>query len=270
MSRLGRTFVLFAVSAAAMASLALGVPAIAQGALPYTDAHAHGYIGFCDKNKHQITSGTLTDQPFVWTAVSSTSAPSAYEHGKAVLLAFQPRKEVDPGEWSGRQMTAASSFTNAKHPMSQATNADDPLLFFTQAFPPKWDGLVELRLYFGAPNTPVHQIPYPATSIRVAGDRWSVVSGGAVDCNSGKATSDEVKALPSSALVSPAPLKVAGSKGSSGPSPSASSSGTQNLAARASDAGGVGSGVVVIGLIVIAVLGGGGGGLYVLRRRRAA
>jgi hypothetical protein len=252
-----------------MIVLSVAGPVIASSKLPYIDSNASGYIGFCDKNKHQVTSGSIYDQPFVWTAVSSTPAPSGYEHGKAVLIAYQPRREVNPGEWSGRQLTAASSFTNRAHPMAQATYADDPLLFFVQAFPPRWDGLIQLRMYYGAPNMGVHRMPYPATSIRITGDRWSVVSGGTVPCNAGKAVSDETRTLPSKLLASPAPLKVSGvARGSVSASPKPSSTGgVQNVASGRPN--GVGASVVTAGLIGVAVLGGGGGGFYLWRRRRA-
>ena len=242
----------------------------AQGAfgasetLPFKDPNARGFIGFCDKNRRPITSGSLYDQPFVWTAVSSSPAPKGYEKGSAVLIAFQPREGVEPGLWSARQLHAPSTFTNPKHPMSQAVNIDDPLLFFVQAFPPKWDGLVQLRIYFAARNVGQYVQTYPATTIRVAGNRWAVVRGGTIPCNVGKATSIATEALPASRLASPPPLRVAGNPLAS------SSTNAEGVAQGNSGAGGGGLDVTTAGLIGVGLLGSGLGGLFLLRRRSGA
>lgn len=254
---------------AALMALSVGRPAISAESPPFKDADANGYVGFCDKNKRQVSSGSIYDQPFIWTAVSSAPAPEGYKKGKAVLIAFQPREGVEPGLWSGRQLTASSTFTNPAHPMSQATNADDPLLFFTQGFPPKWDGLVQLRMYFSARDMGLHKIPYPATIIRVTGDRWSVVSGGKVDCKAGTATSIESETLPKALLASPAPLTVAGAKVA--PDTQATSkAGIESLASGGSRGGLSGGDVVRVGFLGVALLGGGVGGFYRWRRRRSA
>jgi hypothetical protein len=248
---------------AAVMAVSIGLPAVAAS-LPYTDPDAKGFVAFCDKNRHPVSSGSLYDQPFVWTAVSSTPAPKGYQDGKAILVAFQPREGVPPGQWSGRQLTASSTFTNPAHPMSQATYADDPLLFFTQAFPPKWEGLVQLRMYFSASESAVFRAPYPATTIRVTGDRWSVVSGGTVACNVGTATSIASKTLPKSALASPAPLTVAGSTAQP-----TSGSRVQSVAKRGSIGGLSGADAVRVGLIAVALIGGIAGGFRFWRRRRS-
>lgn len=168
----------------------------ASSSPPFTDQSAQGFIGFCDRNGQSIASGSVTDSPFVWTAVSSVPAPDGYAKGKALLAAYQPRQGIPPGEWSGFQMTASSSFTNALHPMAQATNGDPPLASFTGAYPPQWDGLVELRLYYSADNQPVHSTPYPATVIKISGDKWELVSGGKVSCAVGRAVSAETQIDP--------------------------------------------------------------------------
>lgn len=179
--------------------------------LPFVDRSARGSLGFCNQAGRPVTSGSLSDRPFTWTAVSSVPAPDGYATGKAMLLAYQPRQGVDPGEWSGSELTASSRYTNPAHPMAQATYADNPLLFFTQAYPPKWQGLVELRMYFSAVDKSVFSQNYPAAVIRVDGDRWSVVSpGSSVPCNVGRATSVEQDYLPASRLTSPAPSPTPG------------------------------------------------------------
>lgn len=190
-----------------MAPSLLAAPASAA-TVPFSDPNTNGYIGLCDRSGHPVTSGSLDDLPFVWTAVSSTPAPAGYEHGKATLYAYQPRQHVAPAQWEGRMLTASSSFTNPAHPMAQATNGDSPLLWFVQAYPPQWNGLVQLRMFYSAANSPVDQSPYPATVLQVSGNRWFEISGGSVPCNVGKAVSAETVDLPSSELVSPQTIKV--------------------------------------------------------------
>jgi hypothetical protein len=244
--------------------LSAGGSAAAADSVPFRDSNAKGSLGLCDKNKQPITSGSVYDQPFVWTAVSSAAAPKGYTRGKSILTAFQPRQGVEPGLWSGQQLTASSSFTNPRHPMAQSTNADEPLISFVQAFPPKWEGLIQLRMYFSASDSTVHREPYPATVIRITGDRWSVVSGSRGDCKAGKATSLESQTLPKSALASQPPVVVAGS-----PRPTVSSSTQANerkLAASTSD--GAGAGPVAVVLVALAAAGG-VVGLLVLRRSRS-
>jgi hypothetical protein len=199
--------------AVAVGSTLLLVPSLAAArasasGVPFSDPNANGYIGLCDRNGHSVTSGSIDDIPFVWTAVSSTPAPAGYEHGKATLYAYQPRQHVVPSQWEGRMLTASSSFTNPAHPMAQATNGDSPLLWFVQAYPPQWNGLVQLRMFYSAANTPVDLSPYPATVLQVSGNRWSEISGGSVPCNVGRAVSAETVELPSSELASPQTIKV--------------------------------------------------------------
>jgi hypothetical protein len=258
------------LSGAALASLiafTLALPAAAVS-VPFKDINTNGSIGLCDENRKPVTSGSIKDQPFIWTAVSSAAAPKGFEKGKAVLYAFQPRRQVDPGEWSGKQLTASSTFTNPKHPMSQATNADGPLLFTVQAYPPRWDGLIQLRMYFAGYNVGIYRDTYPATTIRVTGERWEVVSGGAAACTAGRATSVESQALPASVLASPKPLQVAGSKSTS--SSSASGRPLASAATGATNDGISGADVVRFGLLGVVLIGGATGGLSVWRRRRRA
>src|SRR3954463_5459584 len=86
----------------------------AGASVPFTDPNAVGALGFCDRSGHEVTAGKIGDAPLAWTAVSSAAAPAGYAapKGRAGLFAYQPIKDVDPGDWSGKQFTAASQFTN--------------------------------------------------------------------------------------------------------------------------------------------------------------
>jgi hypothetical protein len=197
-SRLAATLVV----AASALSMAGASAAHAAGAVPWTDTSVTGFIGLCDSHGQPVTGGSLDSAPFVTRAVSSVAAPSPYgEAGRtATLYAFQPRQDLAPGEWSGDMLTASTRYTNPAHPMAEATGGDLSLGDFVGEFPPAWDGLVQLRLYLGAPGQPAQTLSYASTTIKVTGSTWSVVSGGTVSCTSGQATSIESILLPKKAL----------------------------------------------------------------------
>ena len=186
-------------AAAVLVALITGGPATAAPA-PLADPSSDGYLGFCDDEGRQIRSGDLGAAPFAPVAVSSVAAPSGYEKGFAVLTVYQPRPGVDPIDWSGKQLTAASAYSNPAHPMAAGTGADPALVDFTSVFPPKVDGLVQLRLSFSAPDRPQHSTPYPSVFVRVADRTWTQVGGGDVPCDAGKVVSAETVRLPASAL----------------------------------------------------------------------
>jgi hypothetical protein len=191
---------------AAATAAAVAVPAsAARSSLPFTDPRALGYIAFCDSAGHAVTSGNVQDLPFVATAISSVPAPSLYSghQAKATLYAYQPRKDVSPGAWSGAPISGSSIFSNPRHPMAAVTTGDKTLEQQLFAFPAHWDGLVQLRLYLSAPNRQPYVVRYPATTIRVTGQLWSVVQGGTLPCAVGKAISTETLLLPSSSFPKP-------------------------------------------------------------------
>lgn len=266
--------------AALAAGLVIAVPAgVASAAskLPYTDPYAHGYVGFCDKNGNNVTQGSVYDKPFVWRAVSSVAAPAAFAGvgRKATLWASQPRKGIDAGHWSGQALTASTDYTNASVPMVQATNRDYALSDFINAFPPQWNRLLEVRIYFSAPEEGGDQSTYAAADIVVSGTTWRVVSGGKVDCNAGSAVSPE-GALPSSnpAGLQPAePLSAVAAEavgapipnGASAPSDSSAAPPTVASASASSSGGGSGRTVLIV-VIVVVVVGAAGIGFWLRRR----
>lgn len=174
----------------------------ADGAVPYTDPAADGFIGLCDTSDHAIDHGSISAQPFVRSAVASVAAPAPYdgEGRTATLFAYQPREGSAPGEWSGQLLTASTRYRDAQHPTAVATTLDDSLATFLGAFPPLWDGLIQLRLFLGAPGQPVRTLQYAATDIRIAGDTWTVVRGGNTACDQTAGTSIE-ELLPTGAAT---------------------------------------------------------------------
>jgi hypothetical protein len=160
--------------------------------MPYKDANANGSIGLCSKAGKAINQGKVGDAPFVWLSVASSGARAPYDaYGRtATLYAFAPKQGYPPEDWLGEQISASSYYSNPAHPMVQAAAEDGALLQqFIQDFPPKWNGLIELRIFLGVPGQPIFNRSYPATDIRVRGDTWTVVRGGAVPCDSGTASS---------------------------------------------------------------------------------
>jgi hypothetical protein len=191
-------------------------------------------------------------------------------------------------------LTASSTYTNGDHPMAQGTSVDPALVDFVSVFPAKWQGLMQLRMYFFAPNRPGYSKTYPAAVIRVTGDRWSVVDGGSVACDVGKAVSDESVDLPASRVnpLNPrsTPGKSVSASVSAGAKPSSPSSSTsaghvgrpadssaptasdgglvsnaaQSKAVKTSAAGPIWAGAGVLSLLAVAVA----VALGVRRRRR--
>lgn len=297
----GRTRAAVTLAALAVAALSATAPfadasvtgsnsaTSATSQVPFKDPNIDGWLTFCNRSGRPITSGSLYTAPFAWKTISSAPAAAAgyrTSRGRAALYAYQPIQYVDPGNWSGSLLTGASSFTNLNHPVAQATNADQPLLGFTQAYPAHWDGLVEMRMLFTAINKPELQAPYPAAILRVTGTRWTLLKGGGGSCSQGRGVSMETKTLPKKELAKPRTVVPAGrsaghsgSAKSSGSATAGHSSGSQSSAGSSASgaklaaansstgiSGGALAGIVVgaLALVWVAI------GLIARRRRRAA
>jgi hypothetical protein len=211
-----------------VAATALASPAWADQP-PYSDPAVEGTLTLCDQDLQRVTSGAVTDRPTVWRAVGSVPAPSPYdgEGRKASLWIFQPRKGIPAGEWTGVALTAASRYQDPSHPMAQSSLIDLAMAVRLDAYPPQWDGWMQLRLLYSAPNTSV-AATYAAADLRIQGDRWTLVGGGTDDCGSADdAVSPEVL-LPyySKSAKAVAKQQAGQATSSAGASPSASSSRT--------------------------------------------
>ena len=281
----------------ALAAATLAVPASASAStqVPWTDPNTTGYLGFCNAANQQIYSGSIDSYPFVAKAVASTAAPKGYSPtvGRATLYAFQPLQNVDPGDWSGKQMTGATVYSNNAEPMAVGLPADAALVNFSAAFPLHWAGFAQLRMFFTAPNAQPYSATYPAVAVQVSGTTWTQVGGGPVNCAGGQAESAEadlaianhVQSQGGAAKASGNPIVTA--TGSPHPSGSASSSGSGSPTASASGAsgrtstspslalaaksgsGGSGTGIA-IGIGAAVVLAAAGTVVFLRRRRRLA
>ncbi len=161
------------------------------------DPAAHGFVGLCGVDGNPMTGGSIHDQPFVWKAISSQRAPveARGEGAVATLYAVQLRPGVAAYDWNGNQLTATDPYSTPNAPTAQSSRLDYPFSTMVKDYPPLVDGLYELRLYLGNSQNTGFTDQYPATFIKVSGDRWSVVKGGTVDCSQGKAVSTEITAL---------------------------------------------------------------------------
>lgn len=266
-----------AVAVAAMSGLPASAHAGTSGA-PFSDPAAAGRIGLCDKSGHEITHGSTTARPFVWRAVSSQAPQASYAVAgrTATLYAYQPREGFASSDWSGDQLTAATRYANPAHPTAVATGGDESLQDFITEFAPQWNGLLQLRLYLGAPGRPIDSLSYASTTVRVSGHRWRVLDSAPVSCASGKAVSLETILLPSSTTHSNLPHGSSGHDrhtGSpvSGP-PNRLSSGPQRRYVTAaahsrSSATSIGRHAMPAALVVSGLLLTGLGGLVGVRRR---
>ena len=214
---------LILLGAAGALVLPLGAPltglAAASSAAPYTDANAVGSIGLCNQAGQQISSGSVTAQPFAWRAVSTQPAPAPYNNAgrTATLVAYQPQQGLPPGDWSGTQLTSSSSYSNPANPMAAATAADQSLKDIVEAYPPRWDGFLQLRIYLGTVNEQAYTVHYPALNIQVTGSTWQAVGGSRVNCASGTSVSLESELLPSTTTSAPttSPTTTASAGGTS-------------------------------------------------------
>lgn len=177
-------------------------PALAGGGVPYDDTAVDGYIGLCDAAGNQIVSGSIDQEPFVWSAVSTKPATIRFaEQPRATLYAYQPRENVPPGQWSGLQLTGSSLYDSEKTPIAVATAGDPPLRGFIESHP-LWKGWIQLRIFYssaasGSGDTRV----YPAVDIHVSGKRWTVANAQRVNCKAGHAVSSETLLLPKSKIT---------------------------------------------------------------------
>jgi LPXTG-motif cell wall-anchored protein len=279
---------------AVVSLLAFGLlPELAASAatVPFTDPAAHGEITLCDSTGHVMQGGSIYGKPFAWRAVGSQAAPSAYvvTGRTASLYAFQPIQSVDPIQWNGENLTAGSRYTSPVQPMAAASPIDPTLADYLGDYPTKWDGLVQLRMFVGAPRMATYTQTYDTAVLRVSGSTWSLVQGGTSGCTSGASVSAEV-ILPSvSALPTPPPTaesrpagvstSSAGTKsGSTAPGSSTSAQPGSRSGAAADDPDNTGtavnqtgtssssSTVVIIAVIIAAVLAAGLGLLWWRRR----
>ncbi len=213
--------------------------AVAASGVPYTDSRVVGSIGLCNAAGQAITKGSINDVPFVATAIDSTAAVAPYNGSgeTATLFIYQPRENVQPEGWYGEQVGASSQSSTPQHPTAALTAGDGALAAVLSDYPPKWAGLMQLRIYLGAPGQPTFKSTYDATDIKITGGNWEVVRGDSVPCGDGK--SESLEQVLGSAFPQltrpPSPPSGAGAAGT--PSPGGKSTRSSTKAGPGSSAG---------------------------------
>jgi predicted small secreted protein len=147
--------------------------------VPYEDKGSTGMLALYDAAGHRVTAGNINDKPFAHFAVSTQKAPAPYDipGRKAALVAFQPREGVDPTKWGGDFLTGSTSYSDTGHPTASGTGEDISLANFIAEFPPQWEGLIQLRIYLGAPQQPALTERYVTADIKVRDQTWQVIRG---------------------------------------------------------------------------------------------
>ncbi|HTW21049.1 MAG TPA: hypothetical protein VME70_12660 [Mycobacteriales bacterium] len=197
-AKIARVVTMAALATAGLLAAAGTATAGVSSSAPYHDPNVKGYLGLCDRAGRQITQGSISTKPFAWRVVSSQPAQAPYNQAgrTATLYAYQPRKGIPAGEWSGDSLTASARYSNPSHPMTAATTRDDSLKNFIAEFRPVWNGFLQIRMYLGAPDQPAYSLTYPALDVQVTGNSWHAVGGGPVSCTGGTSESIETILLP--------------------------------------------------------------------------
>ena len=275
-----------ALVAASLLSLPLLLSASIQAEAaspPFKDPAAVATLGFCDAKNRPITSGSVMTQPFAAKTVSNQVAAPAYAAAgrKATLYAYSPVQNTPPGDWSPFQMAATSEYTNAKHPMAAQTPQDAALVWHTGAFPPTWNGLVQVRLVLSAPDAPVNLTQYGAAIIRVDGKRWTLVSGDrSPACTAGTAktlnqlinTGLHAGVTPAASLAASKTHSSATASPTAAPAPGASTTANTDTGATTAEQQGTASSssrpfaFAALGLLAVAIVAAGAVGVFAARR----
>ena len=228
------------VLAQPLGALFVDTAGAATPTVPYTDPNAVGSIGLCNQAGQQITSGSISTTPFAWRAVSTQPAQAPYDNAgrTADLVVYQPQQDLPAGDWSGTQLTASSSYTNPANPMAAATDGDQSLQGIIEAYPPRWDGFLQLRMYLSTAGHEPYEATYPTLNIQVTGDTWQAVGGSPVNCASGTAVSIESVLLRPSTTTSTSSAAAPASAPPAAPTTAASGQGKDAAvgATAASDA----------------------------------
>jgi hypothetical protein len=176
---LRRNLLLVAAAAVLIIAAVIVFVVVTSDSVPYQDPQSIGELALYDRAGQPITSGHISDKPFVAYAVSTVRAPKPYDKagGKAALMAFQPQQGVEPSAWQGDFMTGSTAYSDPNHPTAAAQSADISLANFLAELPVQWDGFIQLRLYLGAPQEAPLTTRYVTADIQVSGDTWKLVRG---------------------------------------------------------------------------------------------
>ena len=153
--------------------------------VPYDDPQSAGLLTLCSEDGKAVTRGKVDDRPFAGAVIGETALPSDQDPQGAVatLFAYQPRKGIAAGEFSGTPLTAAGVLVDPDRPAVAVTGDVWSVGDFVTAYPADDDGFVQLRLYLGTAQAgTLTEGSYDTADLRVDGDTWELVRGGDASC----------------------------------------------------------------------------------------
>jgi hypothetical protein len=186
----GVAVAMFAVAGAASSAHATAAP-------PWEpDGSSLGGLTFYDASGHVITGGTLSSAPIAAYVVGGSVLRSG--DTKATLYGYLPVKGEDPGEWSGEQLSLATTFpatgapsaVSATLPVVTGAATDESLAGLAADYPSPasaaagYAGVYQLRLRTSAAGQTATST-YDSADIEISGSTWSVVYSGGVVSGSG-------------------------------------------------------------------------------------
>ncbi|HJQ05940.1 MAG TPA: Ig-like domain repeat protein [Nocardioides sp.] len=159
----------------AVASIALGGSLAGATDTSLIDADSVGTIALYDAAGNPVTTGNLSD-PIAAYAVGSGGLAAGT---KAALFAYVANPAANPGDWTGEQLSAATTTPAAgapaglpSGPTATITADSTSIGQFLAGFPTVSNGEVELRLRTTTPGAP-SATTYDALDIFVSGNTWS-------------------------------------------------------------------------------------------------
>lgn len=182
------------------------------------DRSSVGGLVFYNSSGEAITSGSINDAPIA-AYVQGTAAIRAGDT-KATLYGYLPVSGQVPGQWSGEQMSASTTYPPATHPGNVSTTlpvltgaSDDESIATLAADFPNTDtssdgyaGVYQLRLRTTAAGSPAN-VTYDEADILISGTTWSVL----YTKGAGTSTSTTLKVKPSGTVTSGTSVKLTAS-----------------------------------------------------------
>lgn len=184
--RPSRTVVLAGIAILAIVAGGIVWQAGGTDAVPYDDAQSSGLLTLCDEKGKPVTGGKLDAKPFAPIVVGESPIDSRIGDdvtGVATLFGYQPREGVDPLEFSGAAIGGPVPFVDHDVPATRIVAEAYSVGDFTEIYPARLDGYVQLRLITSAAGFGTDISSYDTADIKVDGDSWRLVRGGDASCS---------------------------------------------------------------------------------------
>ncbi|GAB3863804.1 hypothetical protein GCM10028801_32050 [Nocardioides maradonensis] len=197
----------------AVASIALGGSLAGAADTSHVDADSVGTIALYDATGNPVTTGNLGDPIAAYAVGSGGLAPGT----KAALFAYVADPSTNPGDWTGGQLSAATTTPAAgapaalpSGPTATITPTSTSLAQFLAGYPTVSNGEVELRLRTTTPGAPA-ATTYDTLDVFVSGSTWSTAQTAASTTTTLAVTPSGAKAGTKLTLTAHTTTGVAGS-----------------------------------------------------------